>query len=40
MFIYLDTGVNCIRIYENYIVEKQSFKYKKGWNLSFPNSRY
>ena len=24
MFIYLDTNVNCIRIYENYIVEKQS----------------
>ena len=35
IFIYLYTGATCIRIYENYIVEKESYKYKKGWNLGF-----
>ena len=41
MFVYLNIDVNCIRIYENYIAEKQSYKYKKGWNLSFskPNTQ-
>ena len=37
MLTYLDSGVNCIRIYENDIAEKQSYKYKKVWNLSFSN---
>ena len=37
MFTYLDSGVNCIRIYENDIAEKQSYKYKKVWNLSLSN---
>ena len=41
IFVYLYTGVTCIKIYENDIVEKQSYKYKKGWNLGFwkPNTQ-
>ena len=35
MLTYLDSGVNCIRIYENDIAEKQSYKYKKSLESQF-----
>ena len=39
--IYLYTGATGTRIYENYIAEKQSYKFKNGWNPDFlkPNTQ-
>ena len=40
-FIHLYIGATCIRIYENYIDDKQCYKYKKDWNFGFskPNTQ-